>query len=251
MQEDTPSLRGWNAKVRIFLLTIGRDIHQDEIASELQRMEAPGIRIIDPVSVFRHLQDLEKFELVTWKEVEPEHGIKKKKLYRADLRSLLEGLKDDQIKVLEDFLNKYKEYYHEAAIKLRGGPGANTPLFLCNALWIPYVAILTAVGIRSRRLKDRMLIKAVRDPDARMRFLQSLPQKQNDVVQGTIAAAIMPLVPPTLEYEVGSIFDFSNSYTDKLTNEDVDYFLENTQIYGALLALLSLLLENMKGGEKS
>jgi hypothetical protein len=252
MEEEKISLRGWDAKVRIFLLTIGREMHQDEIASELQRMaEAPGVKIIDPVSVFRHLQDLEKLGLVKWREVEPEHGIKKKKVYRADFRGLLKGLKAGQAKILTGFLNRYKGYYHEAAIKLKAGFGAGTPFFLGNALWIPYVALLTAAGMRSGLLKDKMLIKAVHDPDARMRFIQSLPQKQKNTVIGTITAIIMPLVPPTLEHEVGSIFDFSKSYADKLTDEDVDYLLKNKQIYEVFRLFLQLVFKNMKGGEKS
>lgn len=122
MPRGRGKFKAWEARTRVFLVLMGRNSkrggkrewHQKSVARELKEESHD----ISATSAYRHLKKLEDIGLAVSKEVEPERGIKMKKVYSVNLdpsRGKTLGSKDRG--VLETFFDKFGDDFKEKGIK--------------------------------------------------------------------------------------------------------------------------------------
>lgn len=122
MPRGKGKFRSWEARTRVFLVLMGensgrdgkREWHQKSVCRELKE----GGHNTSATSVYRYLKKLEEIGLATSREVEPERGIKKKKIYSPNLDLSNGGVLEPRDKdVLETFFEKFGNDFKKKGVE--------------------------------------------------------------------------------------------------------------------------------------
>lgn len=226
-------MKSWEGKTRTFLVLMGSNPNrggkhrwnQKSIKMEIERGSEPdgSPRSISSSAVYGYLQELESAGLVRSEEVEPERGIRKKRVYYVNFDSHKEKLSSEERRILESFFERFGDDFMKRA---SGGLEYGLVQGLIND------PLLLAITIRQ-------VVRAPLDA-AWVRKGEAA-----DIYEKYISTGSLDYLSPFLDVlkvaplEVCGIEEYRrevNRYREDLSEEDVEFLGRNS---GLIVSLLS------------